>query len=150
MCTCFFLLLLFMVSSVSPPVRLDMGHNCHISHLQYITGLKALWGHIVHISTVSVLQVKSLSSTNAGSPKVWLYKAIVLSCPLIDCWATERANLRATQNNFYNIKPDFWVPGFVLLKLCYLYETFFCDITFKLLKNLIKLWCMTVQVAISN
>ena len=28
---------------------------------------------------------RSLSSTNAAIPKVWLYIAIVLSCPLIGC-----------------------------------------------------------------
>ena len=52
-----------------------------------------------------------------GKPKVWLHIVIVLSCPLIDCWATERASQRAAQNNYY-IEP---VWGFVLFKLCYLY-----------------------------
>ena len=32
---------------------------------------------------------KSLSSTNGWIPKVRLYITIVLSCPLIGCWATE-------------------------------------------------------------
>ena len=45
-----------------------------------------------------------------GIPKVQLYIAIVLSYPLIGCWATERANQRAVQNS-YNKEPDFGVPG---------------------------------------
>ena len=42
---------------------------------------------------------KSLSSTNAGIPGS-VYIAIVLSWPLIGCWATERANQKAAQNNW--------------------------------------------------
>ena len=58
-----------------------------------------------------------------GPPKsgsIRLYIAIVLSCPLIGCWDTERANQRTAQNNSY-IDLDFEVPVYVLLKLCYLY-----------------------------
>ena len=62
---------------------------------------------------------KSVYSTNAEIPKVRLYRAIILSSPLIGCWPTERANQRAAQDN-YCIEPDFWVLGFVLLKICYL------------------------------
>ena len=51
------------------------------------------------------------------NPKVRLCIVIILSCPLIGCWATERANQRAAQNNYY-IESDFGVPGFVLYKLC--------------------------------
>ena len=60
----------------------------------------------------------SVNSIIAGIHKVRLYIAIVLSCPFTGCWTNERANQRAAQNNYY-IKPGFWVPGFVLLELCY-------------------------------
>ena len=46
---------------------------------------------------------------------------IVLSCPLIGSLSSSTANQRAAQNNYY-AEPDFGVPGFVLLKLCYLYH----------------------------
>ena len=38
--------------------------------------------------------------TAAWTPKVRLYIAIVLSCPLIGCRDTEIANQRAAQNNY--------------------------------------------------
>ena len=44
---------------------------------------------------------KSVYSTNAGIPKVRLYRAIILSSPLIGCWPTEWANERATQKKYY-------------------------------------------------
>ena len=46
-----------------------------------------------------------------GAQSPALYVLVVLSCPLIGQLATERANQRAAQNNYY-IEPDF-----VLLKL---------------------------------
>ena len=66
------------------------------------------------------LQVTKFKKYKSWNPKVRLCIVIVLSCPLIGCWATERANQRAAQNNYY-IEPDFGVPSFVLLKLCHLY-----------------------------
>ena len=62
--------------------------------------------------------------------------AIVLSGPLIGCWTNERANQRAAQHNYY-IEPDFEVPGFVLLKLFYLF-----DILIKGLKS----YCLSVSI----
>ena len=59
---------------------------------------------------------KSLSSTNAGIPKIQLCIAIVLSCPLIGCWATERANHRAAQNNYYNYRARLWGHRFCIFK----------------------------------
>ena len=41
------------------------------------------------------------------------------SFPLFGCWATERANQKTAQNNYY-IEPDFGAPGFVIFKLYYL------------------------------
>ena len=51
--------------------------------------------------------------TNAAIPEVRLSIAIVLSCPLIGCWATERGQLK-------KLEPDFGIQRFVLLKICYL------------------------------
>ena len=81
-----------MVSSVNLPVclliHLDLGHNCHISHLQYIHGAKGSMRsnsyEILHISTVcigftgkKVLVVQMLGALKSD------YIVIVLSCPLI-------------------------------------------------------------------
>ena len=52
----------------------------------------------------------------SGIPKVHLYTAIVLCYPLIGCFATESANQRAVQNNY-------WALGYQNLYffiLCYL------------------------------
>ena len=47
--------------------------------------------------------------------------SLFLSCLLIGCWATERANQRAVQKH-YRIEWDFGVPEFALFKICYLYH----------------------------
>ena len=45
-----------------------------------------------------------------------------MSCPLIPCWATERANLSAAQNNYVLIKSrSSGVSGFVHLQFSYIY-----------------------------
>ena len=53
--------------------------------------------------------------------RIWIqvkkFKYLVLQM-LFGCWATQRDNQSAVQNNI--IEPDFGVPGFVILKLCHL------------------------------
>ena len=51
--------------------------------------------------------------------KYWDSQSPALHSPFIGCRATETANQREVQNN-YCLEPDFGVPDFVLLKLCYL------------------------------
>ena len=49
------------------------------------------------------------------NPKVRLCIVIVLSCPLIDCWANERAYKRAAQNKLLIKGRTLGVPVFVIL-----------------------------------
>ena len=67
--------------------------------------------HLLNTLSITGKKLKELQILAPQSP------VIVLSCPLIGCWATERANWIAAQHNYILIRSrSLRVSGFVLIK----------------------------------
>ena len=71
---------------------------------------------VLYSTGEKVKEVQILGPLKSGSLLV-----IVLSCPLIGSLSSSAVKQRPAQNNYYT-ELEFGVPGFVFLKLCYLYR----------------------------
>ena len=88
---------LYAFSKVAPE---STHHVVNDSILVFEGGRNHIIGTTTFLITTFELQVTNFNKYKSWNPKVRLCIVIVLRCPLIGCWATERANKKAAQNNY--------------------------------------------------